>query len=282
MKIPTYWIFIIIGSFAVIVFIPFFGNLYLDFGTPATEGVIEKKLSREKEVFNHLKYQLLDPNQAPKGIHDTVLYGYLLMTETYKHLPDNVGDKLTCTNCHFAGGNTTGGKNGSISLAGIAAAYPDYNERAKTVVTLPERINGCILRSMNGKPLELNSYEMTAFITYLHWISKDFPIYQPIPWRGLKAISSKSPPNVANGEKIYGEKCALCHGEKGQGGKRIPPLWGAESYNDGAGMDNVDTFAAFIYANMPYDDPSLTEEQAYDVAAYVHEQPRPAFKPKEK
>lgn len=57
-----------------------------------------------------------------------------------------------------------------------------------------------------------------------------------------------------------------------------PPLWGAESYNIGAGMARLSIAASFIYANMPYDRPAgLTEQQAFDVAAYINAQPRPDF-----
>ena len=57
-----------------------------------------------------------------------------------------------------------------------------------------------------------------------------------------------------------------------------PPLWGRQSYNVGAGMTRVRTAAAFIRENMPFDQPgTLTDQQAFDVAAYVNGHPRPDF-----
>lgn len=60
----------------------------------------------------------------------------------------------------------------------------------------------------------------------------------------------------------------------------MPPLWGPQSFNDGAGMNRLITAANFIHDNMPdgtsYDHPQLSVEQAWDVAAFVVAQPRPA------
>jgi thiosulfate dehydrogenase len=60
---------------------------------------------------------------------------------------------------------------------------------------------------------------------------------------------------------------------------KYPPLWGAESYNTGAGLFRISRFAAFIKANMPYgvtaESPLLTDEQAWDIAAFVNSRPRP-------
>jgi len=62
-------------------------------------------------------------------------------------------------------------------------------------------------------------------------------------------------------------------------GYRFPPLWGPDSFNDGAGMARLITFANFIHFNMPhgvdYLNPQLSPEQAWDIAAYVLSQPRP-------
>jgi thiosulfate dehydrogenase len=60
---------------------------------------------------------------------------------------------------------------------------------------------------------------------------------------------------------------------------QYPPLWGAHSYNQGAGLFRMSRFAGYVKANMPlgatWDAPQLTDEEAWDVAAYVNSQPRP-------
>lgn len=278
-NVPYFWLIGVVIIIAGLVLAPFFGNLFLDFSQSETEIAIEKKLAREDEAMDQLSFQLKDPEQAPPGINDTVMYGYKLMIHTSELLPKNVGNKLNCTQCHFAGGNTTGGKNSGISLAGIAAVYPDYNQRADEVITLQERINGCFRRSMNGLPLEIHSKEMEALVTYLHWISKDFPIFAKIPWRGLPKLTVDRDPNPQEGENNFEMKCAPCHGPDGEGNSHVPPLWGPSSFNDGAGMNKIDTFASFIYLNMPYQNAGLTEEEAYDIASFVTQQPRPKYNP---
>lgn len=243
----------------------------------STEKAIARKLAKENENFKKLKFDLVDPELAPKGIHDAVLLGYNILIDTQKYAKDFVGNKLNCTNCHFSGGNTTGGENGSISLAAIASAYPCYNSRSEKVISLGERINSCFERSLNGKPLALGSQEMVALEAYLHWISRNYPIYAPIPWRGLKELRSEKTPSSSQGKLVYERTCALCHGKDGDGGTDIPPVFGERAYNDGAGMNNIDTLASFIHANMPYENPTLTVEEAFDVAAYIMEKPRPRF-----
>ena len=59
----------------------------------------------------------------------------------------------------------------------------------------------------------------------------------------------------------------------------MPPLWGPDTFNNGAGMARIINFANFIHFNMPhgtdYLNPQLTVENAWDIAAYVLSQPRP-------
>jgi cytochrome c len=44
----------------------------------------------------------------------------------------------------------------------VSAFFPSYGARAGRAITLQERINGCFLRSMNGKPIPVESAEMKA------------------------------------------------------------------------------------------------------------------------
>ena len=96
-----------------------------------------------------------------------------------------------------------------------------------------------------------------------------------MPWSPLV-------PDAKRGAQVYAERCALCHGANGQGTwlgnvYAFPPLWGRDSYNAGAGMHRVNTAAAFIKANMPLGQAnSLSDQQAWDVAAFMNGQPRPS------
>lgn len=91
------------------------------------------------------------------------------------------------------------------------------------------------------------------------------------------------------GQAVYARACTACHNSNGSGVQRsrdvpslgymVPPLWGHDTFNEGAGMARLITFANFVHFNMPhgadYLNPQLTVEEAWDVAAYVLSQPRP-------
>ncbi|MGH8522331.1 MAG: c-type cytochrome, partial [Gammaproteobacteria bacterium] len=92
--------------------------------------------------------------------------------------------------------------------------------------------------------------------------------------------------DLGRGARIFAETCSSCHGADGQGqraeagaGYQFPPLWGPDSYNNGAGMNRLLTAAAYAKHNMPlgtqFDSPVLTDEEAYDVAGYLVSQKRP-------
>ncbi len=270
----------ILGCLCVIGFIFFVVYLFrageMGISSP-TRDYLAHKQAREAATLTRYKLDLVDPNEAPNGIRHYARQGYLVLIDTQTYAKQYIGDGLNCTNCHFSGGDTTGGVQGSISLVGVAAKYPSYEDRAKRVLDLPARINNCFMRSMNGTALPLDSELMLSVVTYLHWISKDVPIYAPIPWLGLKPLSVQSKGDAEQGKRVYHTYCALCHRDDGQGGENNPPLWGEHSFNDAAGFNRPETLAAFIYWNMPYDDatPVLTEKQALDVAAYILSHSRP-------
>jgi thiosulfate dehydrogenase len=92
--------------------------------------------------------------------------------------------------------------------------------------------------------------------------------------------------SVDAGGQVFKDRCAICHGADGSGllaaadrrrGYVFPPLWGPDSFNDGAGMHRVLTAARFIKARMPLGEATLTDDQAFDVAAFINAQPRPAM-----
>jgi thiosulfate dehydrogenase len=228
------------------------------------------------EKINTVPFNPPQPQEAPPDIRDAVMLGYNILMETQKYAPQFVGNKMNCKNCHFEAGRTKKG----VSLVGVGAAYPKYTERHRYSVNLVMRTNDCFERSMNGRPLPSDSKEMNAIITYLHWISKGLPIYAEIPWLGLKFIESTHRSNPAKGKEVYGQKCAACHGINGQGTVIGPPLWGKDSFNDGASMARVEYLAVFAREFMPQGNPNLTDEEALDVAAFATHQPRPYFVPK--
>jgi thiosulfate dehydrogenase len=224
-----------------------------------------------------VSFNLLDPEQAPPQIHAEVMLGACIVDRTKEYVPDHVGNHLSCTNCHFCTGGTLGGWNGGISLVGVTACYPEFNQRAGKVIDLADRLNNCFVRSMNGSALAPESREIQSIIAYLQWISSEVADLKNLPWRGLKPIMSQHVPDPVAGEQVYRQNCSICHQPDGSGTQGTPPLWGPYSFNDGAGMNKIELLAPFIYANMPYQmaTQTLTEDQALDVAAFVIKQPRP-------
>jgi thiosulfate dehydrogenase len=184
-----------------------------------------------------------------------------------------VGNNLNCTNCHFDSGRELH----TISLVGTAAVYPKFRKRQDYAVDLVTRTQDCFERSMNGTSPEPDSKEMTAILTYYQWISKGLPIYTEIPWLGLKHLKSDHKPAAEIGRTVFEKSCAECHGADGQGTKIAPPLWGEGSFNDGAGMNKFDNFAAFTKHFMPKGAPNLTIPEAMDAASFVLANPRPHF-----
>lgn len=224
-----------------------------------------------------LGFDLKDPEEAPPSIRESVIRGYHLVLETPKHAPNYVGDKISCTNCHFAAGDSLGGRNNGISLVGVTAVYPHYSSRDKKTISLADRVNNCFMRSMNGHSLPVDSQEMKDILNYLAWISKEFDHLKQMPWLGLATLKKDHRPNIAEGRHQYQLKCSPCHAANGEGSTTAPPLWGENSFNDGAGMNNLGTFASFVYLNMPKGNAFLSEEQAWDISAFVVGQPRPHF-----
>lgn len=220
-----------------------------------------------------------------------IKYGYELFQNTPQYIgPDNgnsekaySGNRLSCNNCHLLAGT----KPYAAPLIGVINRFPQYRGREDVIGTIEERINGCFERSMNGRMMPTESDEMTALVSYLKWLNRYAPEDGKIEGQGFaKIIIPNRPINLDNGKKVFDNVCFKCHGNEGKGTVsangftyEFPPLWGDDSYNNGAGMNRVITSAQFIKANMPFDityeELKLTDEEAYDVAGYINQMQRP-------
>jgi thiosulfate dehydrogenase len=217
-----------------------------------------------------------------------------LITATYAHIGPEVpnadnryaGNNLACSNCHLEAGT----KKFALPIFGLFGEYPRYNARSGAEITIEERVNGCMTRSMNGRALPLQAPQMRAIIAYIKFLSTGVPPGQELPGLGVgKMPELTRAADPARGGPIYTSACAGCHGMDGLGMRRslpsvdlgymMPPLWGPDSFNDGAGMARLITAANFVHFNMPhgadYLHPQLTAEDAWDVAAHLVSQPRP-------
>ena len=205
---------------------------------------------------------------------EQIRLGYQIIVNTQEYAPAYVGNRLNCTNCHLDGGLNPN----AASFVGLAAVYPEYRARNAKVNTLADRVNECFERSLNGRALLPESWKLQAIVAYITWLSQGVPKGATLPWRGFQSIDSRRSLDPANGKKIFGNKCAFCHGSDGLGTMAAPPVWGPQSYNIAAGMARTSHAAAFIKSNMPRTwGWTLSDDDAYDVASYVNAQRRPDF-----
>jgi thiosulfate dehydrogenase len=238
--------------------------------------------------------QWTPPNIAAVGddpFGALVKYGHALFTDTANEIGPTAsdatrrfaGNNLTCQSCHLKAGTQPY----AMPLIGVWGQFPQYRAREGAVDRLEDRINGCMERSMNGRALPFGSREMAALSAYMRWLSTGIPDGAKLVGAGTLRI--KEPARAADlghGAQIFARVCAACHGADGFGrraqtgaGYQFPPLWGPDSFNNGAGMSRLLTAAAYAMHNMPFgttfNAPVLADEEAYDVAGYIVSRQRP-------
>jgi thiosulfate dehydrogenase len=190
---------------------------------------------------------------------------------------------MNCQNCHLQAGTAVFGNN----YGSVASLYPKFRARSGSIENIYKRVNDCFERSLNGKALDTNGREMQAITAYINYIGSNVTKGEKAKGSGLKDLSFMDrAADPQKGKTIYVSKCLSCHGPEGQGTKiagqptySYPPLWGEHSFNDGAGLYRITNFARYVKYNMPqgvtHETPQLTDEEAWDVSAFVVSQPRP-------
>jgi thiosulfate dehydrogenase len=169
----------------------------------------------------------------------------------------------------------------------VKSMYPKFRARSGSVEDIYKRVNDCIERSLNGTALDTASKEMQAIKSYIEALGSNVPKDEKAQGSGLKDLKFLDRAcDLSLGKIGYEKHCVSCHNADGQGKMNesgneyvYPPLWGHNSYNDGAGLYRVSNFAKYIKYNMPFGidhkNPTLTDEEAWDIAAYVNSQSRP-------
>ena len=217
-----------------------------------------------------------------------IRYGRDLIANTAHYLGPkgtiaSISNGMNCQNCHLDAGTKSWGNN----YAGVFSTYPKFRDRSGTVESIPRRINDCLERSLNGHPLDTASLEIRAILAYMHWLGQNVPKgvkpkttgIRDLPYLGRAADPER-------GAAVYQANCQRCHGAEGAGmlngdstGYVYPPLWGVHSFNTGAGLFRISRLAGYVKDNMPqgttHDKPILTDEEAWDVAAFINSRERP-------
>ncbi len=235
------------------------------------------------------KNPLTDPALDDSKLSNDIRWGFRTFMNTPREAPQFTPGKISCNNCHLNGGQ----RERSLPLVGIAGMFPEYNRRSGRLYTLADRVVDCFLRSQNATsatekdPPTPTSKEVLAVSAYITWLGRGYEVGKNPAWRGQNVIA---PANLIpiekldsqKGEALFREHCTNCHGEDGQGvqigDKKPGPLWGLDSWNDGAGAARVYTLAGIIRYSMPYLNPgSLTDQDAQQIAAFVNSKPRPSY-----
>lgn len=219
---------------------------------------------------------------------ELIAYGKELISHTCLYFGEKgklgfTTNGMNCQNCHLDAGTKVFGNNYSA----VAATYPKYRARSGTIENVYKRVNDCFERSLNGEALDTASKEMSAIVSYIYWLGSNVEKGKKPDGSGLKdLVFLDRSADPVKGKDVYTAKCQSCHQENGEGvinsdktAYTYPPLWGDRSYNDGAGLYRVSNFAKFVKCNMPlgatHELSQLTDEEAWDVAAYVNSQPHP-------
>jgi len=230
-----------------------------------------------------------DPSQmVSEPRRDLIEYGKQLIEHTSFYLGPNgkvmkSSNGMNCQNCHLQAGTKAFGNNYSA----VASTYPKFRARSGTIESIEKRVNDCIERSLNGTPLEEHQKELNAMAAYIRWVGKFVTKGETPEGSGIISLPFLDrPASPGKGNRVYLQHCERCHGAKGEGRRSdhstewiYPPLAGPDSYNTGAGLYRISKFAGFVKANMPYgtsyQTPVLSDEEAWDVAAFVNSLPRP-------
>lgn len=218
-----------------------------------------------------------------------IIYGQDLIAHTSKYLGPKgsvaqITNGMNCQNCHLQAGAKAWGNN----YAAVFSTYPKFRDRSGQIETIYKRVADCMERSLNGIAVDSTSREFKAIYAYIKWLGKDVKKDEKPYGSGIEKLTYLDrAADPRKGQIVYTAQCQTCHGKNGEGQLAAdaleytyPPLWGLHSYNDGAGLYRISNFAGYVKNNMPnlltsHANPTLTEADSWDVAAYVNSQSRP-------
>jgi thiosulfate dehydrogenase len=231
----------------------------------------------------------VDLSIAPKSALAQLEYGKELIANTAKYLGPkgsvaHLTNGMNCQNCHLNAGTQPYGNN----YGSVASTYPKYRGRSGAIEDIYKRVADCFERSLNGNAPKVGSKEMEAIVAYINYVGGNVKKGEKAKGSGIYELALLDrAADPVKGKALYAAKCVSCHQADGSGMMnadkityQYPPLWGDHSYNHGAGLYRLSRFAGYIKANMPlgasYRMPMLSDEEAWDLAAYVNSMPRPS------
>jgi len=249
---------------------------------------VNEELARKEEISITL-WKAPELSSVPDNEEGRqIQYGHDLIARTSSFIGplgivSSKANGMNCQNCHLEAGTKPFGNN----FGSVASLYPKFRSRSGAVESIDKRVNDCFQRSLNGDPIDSLSKEMRAIVAYIKWVGKDVKRGELAEGSGLfkmKWLDRAADKKI--GKKLYLQKCQVCHGNTGEGQRLkekgnyyYPPLSGDDSFTTAAGLFRISNFSRYIYANMPhgvtFKKPILSEEESWDIAAYVLSLPRP-------
>lgn len=278
----------------LVLFISFFSIFvvrYVDFSSlfskENSELVRRSNASPQKPVAAVKKVSWLAPD-IEEVSDEQILYGRELVVHTSKYFGpkgtlETYSNGMNCQNCHVEAGTKVFGNN----YAAVASTYPKFRPRSGQIESIEKRVRDCFERSLNGKSPVDSSKEMQAIVAYIKWVGSEVAKEKKPEGAGIYDLPFlERAADPLKGKEIYAGKCVSCHGANGEGVPNAdnteytyPPLWGKYSFNTGAGLFRLSRLAGYVRMNMPYgptfESMQLTDEEAWDVAAFINTQPRP-------
>lgn len=242
-----------------------------DSGRPRTGGDSGKAITLH--VDGPLDYTPPPDSLIPNDqLGASIRRGLALVTHTTDSLPRYASGSLQCASCHIDAGR----RRDAAGLLGVAARFPKYMDRTGAVIPLEDRVNYCFTRSLAGNRIPTDSREMQDIVAYLTYISTGVPVGRHVRGEAMPQMPKLSG-DSARGAQLFATTCTPCHGVDGQGNPpAFPALWGPKSFSIGASMAREERAATFIRHFMPQNNRgSLTDQQAFDLAAFVNSHARP-------
>jgi len=255
----------------------------------ATKPSANEAFSSAMKDSSWIAPSLFIDNEPQGEEREMVIYGEDIITNTSRYFGPHgsvaqITNGMNCQNCHLNAGKKNWGNNYSA----VFSTYPKFRERSGAIETIYKRVNDCFERSLNGTAPDSTGKENQAIYAYIKWLGKDVKKGQKPVGSGIEKIPFlERAADPSKGKGIYTAQCQSCHGANGEGQLSLngisyeyPPLWGEHSYNNGAGLYRISNLAGYVKNNMPFNlathnNPKLTTEEAWDVAAFVNSQPRP-------
>ncbi|HCL83247.1 MAG TPA: cytochrome C, partial [Chitinophagaceae bacterium] len=151
------------------------------------DGIIgyQKRKSEDEAITAFLKAEPVDtvwrgwnqyqiPTYSDSG--KLIWYGRELIANTSyylgpKGIVSHITNGMNCQNCHLDAGTVPYGNN----FGKTYSTYPQFRARNNNIQSVYDRINDCLERSLNGKPMDSSTHEMQAMYAYIQWLGNDVP-----------------------------------------------------------------------------------------------------------